>query len=903
MIPQRLREKTVLFAHETTLSGHMGTASTYKKLITNFFFPGAYELCKRMVASCHLCQQGANKNVGGKAPIRSLPIISEPFHTVYIDLVGPIHPLSGEGHSYLLTMLDSATHYMIAVPMKKIDSISIAESLMKQFDQFGYPRYIYSDNGANLSSDIMKEIYKTFGINMKTIPVYWPRANLVERQHVIMKSIMRKLIVDQPKQWHRFVDPLLFAMRTTSNSSGFSPFELLFGRQGRTHLSFLKELWSGKNTEPEVKTTYQYVLDLQNKIAQTCEFAQKELAKVRIKNQKYFNVKAKLRQFKPGDKVFVLNTKCENKFDFNWIGPAEILEKRGHVVYKIKFKNGNERLYHINMLKPYKERDSQVEIDQVANPERISHEDIIDENDDQNTDETGIVAAVMGFIEVSDDEGEGETEVSHSIRLEENMTELAIPSLDQTETWKDIQVNPDLTETEKRKIWNLVEEYQDIFSDVPTQTNLITYKIKTKSDEPVMHKPYRVPVHMKDAVEKELDKMVKMGWIEHGDSEYASPLVVVKKKGTNDLRLCVSYKDLNRITVIDQTPMPDIEDILARLGKSKYFSTFDACKGFYAIKMEPDSKKYTGFVYQNAHYIHNVVPFGLVNAPSVYAKMMQKLLYGAKNLANFVDDVIGFDSSLDIHLVTLRDLFQRLRDANIKIKPSKVKIGFQEIEFLGQVVGGGKIRPTSEHIEKIINAPIPRTKKGVRSMCGMVNWLRKFIPSAARLMKPLSELTTKGKSEIVVWGTEHELVWEEIKRILTSQPVLTLYDQNKEHTICTDASNDHVGGVLMQLEDDGELHPVIYASRRCTLAESRYDIQNKEALAVVWSCSKFYRFIYGKFFRIQIDSCALSILNGKLSNNARVMRWQLYLQSFNFQVEVVRGKDNPVADFLSRMGT
>jgi hypothetical protein len=107
----------------------------------------------------------------------------------------------------------------------------------------------------------------------------------------------------------------------------------------------------------------------------------------------------------------------------------------------------------------------------------------------------------------------------------------------------------------------------------------------------------------------------------------------------------------------------------------------------------------------------------------------------------------------------------------------------------------------------------------------------------------------------------------------------------------------------MQLEDDGELHPVIYASRRCTIAESRYDIQNKEALAVVWSCSKFYRFIYGKFFRIQIDSCALSILNGKLSNNARVMRWQLYLQSFNFQVEVVRGRDNPVADFLSRMGT
>jgi len=110
--------------------------------------------------------------------------------------------------------------------------VSIAEALMKQFDLVGYPQRIYNDNGSNLSSDIMREIYRTFGIQMKTIPVYWPRVNLVERQHGIMKSIIRKLIVDQPRQWHRYLDALMFAIRTTPNASGYSPFELLFGRQG-----------------------------------------------------------------------------------------------------------------------------------------------------------------------------------------------------------------------------------------------------------------------------------------------------------------------------------------------------------------------------------------------------------------------------------------------------------------------------------------------------------------------------------------------------------------------------------------------------------------------------------------------------------------------------------------------
>lgn len=397
--------------------------------------------------------------------------------------------------------------------------------------------------------------------------------------------------------------------------------------------------------------------------------------------------------------------------------------------------------------------------------------------------------------------------------------------------------------------------------------------------------------------------MLKLGWIERSDSPYTSPMVIVKKRDSPEIRICVSYKRLNAITVIDPTPQPDIEDILAKLGSSKIYSTFDACKGFYAIKMEENAKKYTSFVTPRDCYCFNVCPFGLVNAPSVYARLTRKLLEGATNVENFVDDILAHNSDLQSHLDTLRDLFERIRKANIKLKPTKVRIGFSELTFLGQVVGRGTVRPTQENVDKILNAPIPRTKKGVKSLCGMVNWLRKFVPGAAKLLKPLNDLLSNRQSDVITWGNEQQEAWDKIKIILTTQPVLSLYDPNKEHVLMTDASQDFVGGTLMQREDDGELHPVMYASRKCQDRETRYDIQNKEMLAIVWCCSRFYRFIYGAPFTIQTDCCALSMLNGKLSNNPRVVRWQLYLQSFNFRVEIIRGSDNPIADFMTRQGT
>ena len=376
-----------------------------------------------------------------------------------------------------------------------------------------------------------------------------------------------------------------------------------------------------------------------------------------------------------------------------------------------------------------------------------------------------------------------------------NIADIHVPSTVQTENLKNVNVNPDLNADEKRKVWRLLEEYQDIFSDVPTQTNLMTMSIELTSDEPIRHRPYSVPIHLQDKVRAELKQMLDMGWIRHGSGQYASPLIIVKKKETDGIRLCVSYKDLNAICKTDAVPMPLMDNILAQLGKSRICFVADCCKGFYSIPIEEESQKYTGFVFENAYYFFTVVPFGLKNSPSCFSKLMQKLLNGAQHMANFVDDIIAYDNCLDEHIVTLTDLFQRARKANLKLKPSKTNIGFQEVTYLSHIVGHGKVRPTDQHIDKILSAPIPVTKKAVRSLVGAINWVRKFLPQAARLLEPITSLLCKDQSDKVQWGPKQQEVWDELKVILTSKPVLSLYDASREHMVCTDASSVAIGGV------------------------------------------------------------------------------------------------------------
>ena len=169
-----------------------------------------------------------------------------------------------------------------------------------------------------------------------------------------------------------------------------------------------------------------------------------------------------------------------------------------------------------------------------------------------------------------------------------------------------------------------------------------------------------------------------------------------------------------------------------------------------------------------------MMPFGLKTAGATYTRLLKKVLKNAKNLENFTDDVIAHSDGFENQLKTLRDLFERVKRANLKIKPSKTRICYTEVEFLGHTISNGSIRPMQTNVEKLINAPTPKTKKRVRSLLGAVGFLRKFIPNCAEILKPLTPLTGKNKPDKVVWQAEQQNAFDKVKQVLTSEPVLKL---------------------------------------------------------------------------------------------------------------------------------
>jgi hypothetical protein len=524
------------------------------------------------------------------------------------------------------------------------------------------------------------------------------------------------------------------------------------------------------------------------------------------------------------------------------------------------------------MLKKYYKREG--EIDKKSNTSHI---------EDQDTKTVAFVSAVVH------DGGTGESREEEILDLYNSK---------QTETYKDVDINPSLEERQKGELLKLLKEYGDIFSDVPGKTDIVKHEIHVTSSEPVRLKAYPTPYHLQSEIDKEIEIMLNNGIIERSESAYAAPLVVVKKAdGSN--RLCCNYKQLNKVTVFDPEPMMSNEDIFNKLSGSKIYSKFDFCKGYWQIPMSEESKDYTTFICANGMFRFNVMPFGLVNSASSYNRLIRKILYGTKNLESYVDDILAHTKGWKEHLESLREFFERVRRAHLTLKPKKCSIGYGKIDFLGHTLRDDSISPKVESVDKIVDMPRPQTKKQVRSFLGAVNYYRKFIPHCAELMAPLSDLTKKQSPNVVDWNPRLDKAFSELKEVLAKSPILKLPDLNKEFVIQTDASGVGLGCVLMQ-NYDGVNHPVAYASRKLLDRERRYSVEERECLAIMWGIEKFDRYLFGKQFVIETDHCGLQYMKEGRMKNARVMRWSLALQNYCFKVNYIKGCDNVISDYLSR---
>src|SRR5581483_3630745 len=285
----------------------------------------------------------------------------------------------------------------------------------------------------------------------------------------------------------------------------------------------------------------------------------------------------------------------------------------------------------------------------------------------------------------------------------------------------------ELTAKQRKQFDKLLLEYSDLFSKELGKTNMVMHEIDTGLERAIKQNAYQRPPKEKEIIREEIQKMLDKGIIQESSSPWTLPVVLVKKKD-GETRFCVDYRKLNKITRKDRHPLPRIDDLLDSFGNSVCFTTLDLASGYWQIEMDPRDKEKTAFITDDGIYEFNVMPFGLTNAPATFQRMMNKAF--ARIIGKFVvvylDDLNIFSRNFNEHLVHLREVFERLRNAGLKLKAKKCHFFKQELAFLGHVVSADGVKPDQDKVRAVQEYPAPRNLRELRQFLGLASYYRKF---------------------------------------------------------------------------------------------------------------------------------------------------------------------------------
>lgn len=464
-----------------------------------------------------------------------------------------------------------------------------------------------------------------------------------------------------------------------------------------------------------------------------------------------------------------------------------------------------------------------------------------------------------------------------------------------------------LNSEENKTIISICNEFEDIFyrdGHNLTFANQIKHAIKTKDEIPIYTKSYRYPEVHRLEIKSQITKLLDQGIIRASYSPWSAPIWIVPKKkdasGKIKWRLVVDYRKLNEKTMDDRYPIPNITEILDKLGKSLYFSTIDLASGFHQIEVNPKDIPKTAFTVENGHYEYVRMPFSLKNAPSTFQRIMDNVLreLGGKCCLYYMDDIIVYSTSLQEHEDNLRSVFKKLQKANLKVQLDKCEFMHKEIAFLGHIISTEGVKPNPDKIKAIKNFPISTTEKQIKSFLGLLGYYRKFINNFAKITKPLTECLRKGNKIKV--DSKYKECLENCKNLLCNEPILQYPDFSKPFVLTTDASNVALGAVLSQ-GVIGSDKPVCYASRTLNKSEQNYSTIEKELLGIVWATKYFRPYLYGRKFEIVTDHKPLTWLMSLKEPNSKLVRWRLKLEEYDYDVVYKKGKLNSNADALSRI--
>ena len=403
----------------------------------------------------------------------------------------------------------------------------------------------------------------------------------------------------------------------------------------------------------------------------------------------------------------------------------------------------------------------------------------------------------------------------------------------------------ELKPEEADELVSLVEEFSDIFALTDAElghTDILQHMIDTCDSHPIRQQPYRTPVVRRGMMKEMVEFMQRQGVIQPSCSPWASPVVLVPKKD-GSLRFCVDYRHLNAVTKKDVYPLPRVDDLLSSLGGAKYFTSLDLASGYWQVELDEDAKLKSAFTTYNGLYEFVRMPFGLCNTPATFQRLMQKVLAGLewKSCFVYLDDIL-IASSFEEHLQHLLEVFARLKSANLRLKPKKCGLLRCEVNFLGHIVSTEGVRLDPSKTTRIETYPRPTTVTEVRCFLGLASYYRRFVAGFATLAAPLHALTKKNVAFEWTDATEDSFV--QLRSALTTAPVLAYPRFGPGYTFIleTDASTVGLGAVLSQVQEDGMVHPIAYASRAVDKHERIYGISELETLGLIWSV-RYFRFI------------------------------------------------------------
>ena len=382
------------------------------------------------------------------------------------------------------------------------------------------------------------------------------------------------------------------------------------------------------------------------------------------------------------------------------------------------------------------------------------------------------------------------------------------------------QIDLELTDEQERQVKQLLNENREVFSTSEFdlgRTNLVQHRIDTGINKPFKQQLRRHPMAYLPVIDEHVEKMLANDICEPSFSPWAFNVVLVKKSdGT--LRFCIDYRQLNNLTVKDSYPLPRIDTCFDALGGARYFSTLDLRQGYWQVENDPETADKTTFITKKGAFKFEVLPFGLSNAPAVFQRLMNLVMQGLtwEACLVFLDDIIVMSSTFEQHLERLNAVFNRLRSANLKLKPSKCKLFQLKVKFLGSVVFEKGIEPDPDKLTAISEWPVPKNLTEVRSFVGLASYYRRHVEGFSDIAKPLSELTKKNQP--FLWGPEQQSAFDKLKYCLTHYPVLAPPLPEGKYIIDTDASDFAMGAVLQQ-EQHGTVRVIAYASKTFDAAE------------------------------------------------------------------------------------